>query len=338
MKWPETTVPSPDGPRRAVAPDVVSASRATDVPAFRAERFMRRLRAGHCLWVNPFNAGQRQIVSFERCRAFVFWSKNPRPLMPFLREIEDGGRTFYFQYTLNDYGAEGLEPGVPSLDERVGTFQELSERLGRHRVIWRFDPILLGGSLTPERVLDRIEALAERLAPYTDRLVFSFLDMYRKTRRGLEKVDPRLRAPTLEEMRTVAAGLARIRDASCAGRLALSTCAEEIDLEAFGIGHGSCVDPRLLARLCPDLAGRFDRRRAPSAAGSRAWLPGVAAPSAAPHAVRTVRDSGQRRLCGCAPSRDIGSYGTCRHGCRYCYAGFQSGAGAAGRRDDDERV
>ncbi len=346
MKWAETIVHPAAGPQQAIAPEVVSASRATDVPAFHAERFMRRLRAGFCLWVNPFNARQRQYVSFERCRAFVFWSKNPRPLMPHLDEIEAGGRTFYFQFTLNDYVREGLEPGVPSLAERIDTFQELSERLGRQRVIWRFDPVILGDGLPVEAVLDRIEALAGRLAPYTDKLVFSFLDMYNKTKANLKKVDASLRAPAPAEMQTFAEGLALRCRTVFPKRLVLATCAEELDLAALHIGHNRCIDPELLARLHPDLAERFGVNRVVQLPGSLTDLlkplttPETARPSAPP-AKKPAKDAGQRRLCGCAPSKDIGSYNTCLHDCRYCYANTSDNAvrGTLARRDGgDERI
>ena len=39
----------------AAAPVIISASRATDIPAFYAEWFFRRLERGYCVWVNPFN-------------------------------------------------------------------------------------------------------------------------------------------------------------------------------------------------------------------------------------------------------------------------------------------
>ena len=147
MKWPETTVSTPEGLKAAIAPLVISASRATDIPAFHAKWFMNRLRAGYCLWQNPFNARQRQYISFEKCAVIVFWSKYPAPLLPYLAEVEDRGVSFYFQYTLNDYEAEGLEPHVPSLARRIAAFREIASRFGRHRVVWRHDPILLGGGL-----------------------------------------------------------------------------------------------------------------------------------------------------------------------------------------------
>lgn len=314
MKWPETTIDTPQGPRSAIAPLVVSASRATDIPAFYAQWFMNRLRAGYCLWENAFNAHQQRHVSFEKCKAFVFWSKNPQALMPWLSEVEERGYQYYFQYTLNDYEQEGLEPYIPKLEQRIATFQELSERIGKHRVIWRFDPVILGNTLTVESVLERIHRLAERLAPYTEKLVFSFLDMYKKTGNNLKKLDPLLRPPGAEEARRLAEGIARI-NAGLVAPVALATCAEELDLYPLGIAHNKCIDPELLVRLCPaspELRA-ISAHSFPPRQGS--LLPVVGACG-----VGGVKDRGQRSSCGCAPSKDIGRYNTCMHLCAYCYA------------------
>lgn len=315
MKWPETVIATPQGARRAIAPLVISASRATDIPAFHAQWFMNRLRAGYCLWQNPFNPGQRHYVSFEKCAAVVFWSKAPRPLLPHLAEIEARGLQFYFQYTLNDYERVCLEPGLPALEERVATFQELSERIGRHRVIWRFDPIILGPGLGVPNILERLHALAEKLAPHTEKLVFSFLDMYRKTRRHLKSLDARYRAPDEEEARQLAAGIAGI-NTGLSRPLVLAACAEPLDLQSFGVEKNSCIDAGLLRRLCPDNA-EIQRKYAGSGPQEQGSLlaPGAKAPaSAAP------KDTGQRPACGCAPAKDIGRYNTCPHLCAYCYA------------------
>lgn len=313
MKWPETLVSTPHGDRAAVAPLIISASRATDIPAFHAKWFMERLRAGYCLWQNPFNARQRQYISFANCAAIVFWSKNPAPLLPYLAEIEARGCRFYFQYTLNDYAREGLEPCVPSLDRRIATFQELSSRIGRHRVIWRFDPIILGNGLGAEAILERLHALAEQLTPCTEKLVFSFLDMYRKTALRLAKQAPGFRAPDAGEMLKLAEGISRM-NGGLKTPLRLATCAETIDLRHLGVEPNRCIDPALLLRLCP---GSPELARSCGGAqkeqGSLAEAP---AASAIPH----VKDRGQRAACGCAPSKDIGRYNTCPHHCVYCYA------------------
>lgn len=314
MKWSELTISTPQGPKSAIAPLVISASRATDIPAFHAKWFMRRLRAGYCLWKSAFNAYQQRYVSFEKCQAFVFWSKNPQAFMPCLSEIEEHGYQYYFHYTLNDYEREGLEPRLPPLAQRIATFQKLSERIGRHRVIWRFDPVIMGNTLTVESVLERIHRLAERLAPYTEKLVFSFLDMYKKTENALKKLDPLLRPPDAREARRLAEGIARM-NTGLVSPLALATCAEELDASSLGIAHNKCVDPELLLRLCPASPEMRNMCTRPLRQEQGRLLPFAAAPGGG-----ALKDAGQRACCGCVPSKDIGSYNTCMHLCAYCYA------------------
>ena len=126
----------------AMAPVIISASRSTDIPAFFAKWFINRLEAGYCVWYNPFNQ-KPSYISFAQCKVVVFWTKNPKPLIPLLYELDERGIRYYFQFTLNDYEKEGFEPNVPSVAQRIETFKELSKLIGKERVIWRFDPFTL---------------------------------------------------------------------------------------------------------------------------------------------------------------------------------------------------
>lgn len=289
-----------------IFPRVISASRATDIPAFYAGWFMERLRQGYCEWQNPFNANQRQLVNFSDVKAIVFWSKNPAPLIPYLDEIAATGRKFYFQFTLNDYANEGLEPGLRrSLDERMETFCYLAER---YKVIWRYDPILVGDSLSVERHLRVVGKLMERLGSLTPKLVFSFVDMYGRVKNNIKRRNAEYRAPCPDEMREFSLGLVELRDKLAPG-LELATCAEaDIDFKSMGIQKNCCIDPYLINQICatdvyqpknPLLGKGFEK------------------------------DKGQRQACGCAPGKDIGLYRThpCKHGCIYCYAGHARKAG-----------
>ncbi len=300
LGWDRTSIRGEGGDHvDAVAPVIVSASRRTDIPAFHAEWFADRLRLGHVEWVNPFS-GTTQYVSFAKMRAVVFWTKNPRPILPHLVELDRRGIGYYFQYTCNDYESEGLEPAVLPLAERLATFRELSRRIGKEKVVWRYDPLLLTGDLTLDRLVERVRRIGEALHPYTEKLVIAFADIerYPRVRRRLRSFRGGCRELTPREMRTLAehlAGLVR------GWGLALSTCAEPIDLSDLGITHNRCIDDALLARLFPhdeDLA----RFLGPAETRSR------------------LKDKGQRKACGCIVSKDIGAYGTCPHLCRYCYA------------------
>ena len=105
MAWNKVYITRDNGQRaEAQSPIIVSASRSTDIPAFYADWFFKRLNVGYSAWTNPFN-GVRSFVSYENTRFIVFWSKNPRPLLDHLDELKSNGRNIncYIQYTLNDY-------------------------------------------------------------------------------------------------------------------------------------------------------------------------------------------------------------------------------------------
>lgn len=171
----------------AQAPIIVSASRSTDIPAFYADWFFNRLKKGYSAWTNPFN-GVQSYVSYEKTRFIVFWSKNPRPLIPYLHILKDKHINCYIQFTMNDYEDEGLEKGVPLLSERIETFKELVKVLGKGHVVWRFDPLILTDKIRVSDLLRKIEHIGDELYGFTEKLVFSFADIteYKKVKNNLE--------------------------------------------------------------------------------------------------------------------------------------------------------
>ena len=312
--WPHTIVQTPEGPGKAIAPWIISASRATDIPAYHGQWFFDRLEKGYVKWINPFNRHKSQYVSFANTRVIVFWTKNPAPIMPFLNQLKTRGIACYFQFTLNDYEAEGLEPGVPSLQRRIATFQALSRILGRACVIWRFDPLLLTDRLGPDKLISKIHGVGEQLHPFTEKLVFSFADIlnYRKVKCNLERQGIQYRDFDTAAMVALAQ---RISELNKPWGLKLATCGESIDLERFGIEHNKCVDDQLILRLTRGSCrgAEFEKFLGYD---SQADLFGKA-PSIGS---KKLKDRGQRRECGCIYSKDIGRYNTCAHGCVYCYA------------------
>lgn len=279
----------------AQAPLIISASRATDIPAFYADWFFRRLDKGYVRWRNPFS-GQDSYVSFVQTRFIVFWSKNPKALLPYLSVLKERGIGCYIQYTLNDYESERLEPNVPRLQQRIDTFRSLVDRIGAGAVVWRFDPLILTDRINIDTLLEKIASIADTLAGYTEKLVFSFADIesYKKVSRNLRLSGINYREWDEESMYEFASRLSTMNRDKWNFRLA--TCAEHVDLSEYSIEHNRCIDPELISRLTPDKAGL------------QYFL------------YNAKPDSGQRKACGCILSKDIGAYNTCPHGCLYCYA------------------
>lgn len=234
---------------------ILSASRATDIPAFYADWFVGRLREGWCEWKNPFN-GEVRKVSFDKTRMIVFWSKNPKPMLERLEEVESlGFRQYYFQFTLNDYVTEGLEPNVPPVAERIDTFKRLADRIGKERIIWRFDPLMLTEKISIDALLERVGNIGQQLKGYTEKLVFSFIDIaaYRKVQKNLAGLG--VREFSSNDQIKFAQGLAELNQDL---RLELATCGELADLSAYGVKHNKCVDDDLMVRLFHDDAKLMD--------------------------------------------------------------------------------
>ena len=310
----------------ATAPVIVSASRSTDIPAFYAKWFFNRLARGYCAWYNPFNQ-QKMYISFKNCKVIVFWTKNPKPILPYLHELDERGIHYYFQVTLNDYVKEGLEPNISSVDSRVETFKKLSDLIGKERVIWRFDPLIIAPTISPRELLKKIWNVGNKLKGYTDKLVFSFIDVkaYRKVQNNLVKETMFFTKEDVENAEAshaqrieIVEGLQKIRSVwkEQGWNVEMATCAEDINLESYGIEHNCCIDGELMKRIFSDdkeLVYYLHTLKWPER-DMFGELPPI------PQKTKNVKDSGQRKVCGCMVSKDIGMYNTCRHFCVYCYA------------------
>lgn len=310
----------------AMAPVILSASRSTDIPAFFSKWFFNRLEKGYCTWINPFNQ-QKQYISFSKCKVIVFWTKNPEPIIPHLHILDKLGIHYYFQVTINDYDKEGLEPNLPPIQTRIETFKKLSYLIGPDRIIWRFDPILICSAISPRSILTKVWHIGNQLKGYTRKLVFSFVDIkaYRKVQNNLIKETSLFTKDSVEygegtdtQRQEIIEGLCKLRDIweNDGWDLTMATCAESLDLEKYGIQHNRCIDGDLMEKVFgadKELVYylRTGKLPEPNLFGE---VPEI------PETHKNLKDKGQRKLCGCMISKDIGMYNTCRHFCVYCYA------------------
>ena len=232
---------------------------------------------------NPMNPRQIRKISLapQDVDCFVFWTKNPAPMLDRLHLLKN--YHYYFQFTLTPYG-KNIEPHLPPKGELIDTFIHLSGIIGKEKMIWRYDPILLSVHITVDHHIDHLRTMAARLAGHTEKCVISFIDMYRHIENRMSGLE--VRRPDETQMRTLARNIVQIAESF---GIAVDTCAEKIDLSDLGIKHGKCIDDRLVSE-------RRDKTRI------------------------VAKDRYQRKLCGCVTSADIGEYDTCGHLCRYCYA------------------
>jgi Domain of unknown function (DUF1848) len=259
---------------------IVSASYRTDIAAFYAPWFLRRLAAGHCRVVNPYGGGTHTVpLTRAAVDGFVLWTRNLRPLLPDLDRVA-AVAPFVVQFTLTGYPRR-LEHSVVAAEEAVAQLQAIRRHWGPRAAVWRYDPIVFADGIDHRQ---RFAALARALAGTVDEVVLSVVHPYRKTRRNLDRAGLDWHDPDDAEKRELLAALAAI----AAGHGLRASLCSQPQLLTPGLGEARCIDAGRLA----DVAQR---------------------PLAAP-------EKGNRPGCRCALSRDIGAYDTCPHGCVYCYA------------------
>ncbi|NBI71863.1 DUF1848 domain-containing protein [Clostridiaceae bacterium] len=263
---------------------ILSVSRRTDIPNYYSEWFLNRIKEGYLYVRNPFHARQvsKITVSPERVDCIVFWTKNPEPMFSRLDELD--AYPYYFQFTLTGYGRD-IESHIPHKKKvMIPIFQTLSDRIGREKVIWRYDPILFTDRYSPQYHIRAFEQIAKELHGYTSKCVLSFVDLYAKNKKSMEEL--RCFSLTEQDLTAFAAEIAQIADRY---GMRAASCAEAADWSSVGIEHSCCIDKELIEHI----------------SGCK---------------IRAGKDRNQRNECGCIESIDVGAYDTCRNGCRYCYA------------------
>ena len=267
---------------------ILSVSRRTDIPNYYSEWFFNRLKEGFLYVRNPMNFHQISEIKIspDVVDCIVFWTKNPLPMMERLDELE--AYNYYFQFTLTGYGND-VERNLPNKKTSViPIFQELSNRIGKEKVVWRYDPIFFSNRYNVQYHLKAFRSIAEALSGYTEKCVISFLDIYPKNKKNMD--DLLSYDLSDSELREFAKELSNIAKEN---HIKIGSCAEKIDLDEYGIIHNSCIDKELIEKII----------------GCK---------------LKINKDKNQRIECGCVESVEVGTYNTCKNGCVYCYANYSA--------------
>ncbi len=267
---------------------ILSVSRRTDIPNYYSEWFFNRLKEGFLYVRNPMNFHQISEIKIspDVVDCIVFWTKNPLPMMERLDELE--AYNYYFQFTLTGYGND-VERNLPNKKTSViPIFQELSNRIGKEKVVWRYDPIFFSNRYNAKYHLKAFRSIAEALSGYTEKCVISFLDIYPKNKKNMDNLLSYDLSDS--ELRGFAKELSNIAKEN---HIKIGSCAEKIDLDEYGIIHNSCIDKELIEKII----------------GCK---------------LKINKDKNQRIECGCVESVEVGTYNTCKNGCVYCYANYSA--------------
>jgi len=267
---------------------IISASRRTDIPAYFADWFIQRLKDGFIYVRNPINRKQvsKILLSPDIVECIVFWTKNPAEgFINKLKEIDHLGYKYYFQFTITSYD-DLIEKNVPKKSELIEKFIRISKKVGKEKIIWRYDPIFINKKYSINYHEKYFEYISQKLNQYTNKCIISFIDVYQKIKKRLFQND--INELHEKQMKNIAEKIAMIAKQY---NIVIESCCEIIDLSLFDINHSHCIDPYLINKII----------------GKKYYYP---------------KDKSQRKACGCVESIDVGAYNTCRNSCLYCYANW----------------
>ena len=268
---------------------IYSASIRTDIPAFYSEWLADKLLNKHeCAVRNPKCHEKVHVydLSPEKTDCIAMTSKNYAPMLKYMPGIIKSYPVMC-DYTITAYGSD-IEPNVPSIDNSIKTYKNLVNIIGANRVRWRFDPIFKHKNYDIPAIKFMFEYIARNLDGYCHDTFFSFISMYENVKRNFPEVIP------------------------------LSDT-EKCDMMEFM--YNTALQHNIKLRCCPSQIINIPEpyKNMPDTSGCL-LLSDIQKAYPDINYKQSHAKNAKMGGCPCVISRDIGSYNTCPHKCRYCYA------------------
>ena len=204
--------------------------------------------------------------------------------IPILKDLKRIDKPILFHVTLTPYGSD-IEPNVILKKDIIKAIKELSAIVGIDRVCVRYDPIFLSNKYDIAYHKRAFEKMCRLLNGYVKRIIVSFIDDCKNVR--YHKRDLCFKDFTDDDYREIGTFFSKV--ASFNG-MSVQTCFEEHDLVQYGFIKGECFSHELAYQLTGKAYKEWKARRGGT--------------------------------CHCVEMVDVGSYNSCLHFCKYCYANY----------------
>lgn len=219
---------------------ILNISERTDIVAFYFDWFLRRLHEGYAYVRNPYDPTKvsKVLLGKESVDCIIFTTKNPLPLEKQQTLLDSFQIPYGIAVTITPYGKE-IESHVPDKREVIASFRRLSQKLGKEKMLLRYDPILLNDQYSLAYHTRAFEKLLSQLEDATDTCILSFVDRYRFQKGYFSEV-------SFAEMVAIAEEFSKI---AARHHITLQTCGEKVDLSEFGILKRGCMSKEYIERV-----------------------------------------------------------------------------------------
>lgn len=230
---------------------ILNVSGRTDVVAFYSEWFMNCYRKGFIDVRNPFNPKLISRISFKNVDLIVFCTKNPIPIMPYLKEINI---PILFHITLTSYHND-IEPNVINKSLLIEKIKELSLLLGHDKLTIRYDPIFINDRYTIDYHINAFNKLCSMLKGYVDRILISFIDSYKNVKKHLNELN--YNELTESDYKKIGINFSKIAKEN---GISIFTCSEERNLIEYGFIKDDCVPIKKVYEMTGKLFPKWKTR------------------------------------------------------------------------------
>ncbi len=231
---------------------ILMISGRTDIVAFYTQWLMNRISEGYFLVRNPFNYHQVSRINYEDVDLIMFCTKNPLPIIPYLKDIK---KPYVFHVTLTPYNKD-IEPNVINKKEIIKGIKELSENMDKEYLYVRYDPIIINQHYSIAYHIKAFQKLCYELDGYVKHIIISFVDVYK----NVIKNNYILNVKQLDnhDYEEIANNFYQIASNH---HMTIQTCYETIDLTKYGFLNEPCLSSELAYKLTGKHYSKWSARK-----------------------------------------------------------------------------
>ena len=262
---------------------ILSVSERCDIVAFYMDWFCNRLQEGFVDVRNPFYPKQVSRIILDKEHIEAIVFCTKNP-EPLSKNMDKIPYPFILHVTITPY-LKDIEPFVPDKKKTIEIVKKISQEIGKDRVIIRYDPIFISPKYNMDYHKKMFTRLCREINGYANRIIISFVDLKRNTLKNRKILN--MEPLTKEKIEDLASFMGKV---TAKNHLVITTCAENLSLEKFGFQKMPCTPEESIQKLLNN------------------------------H--KKYQHNKTRENCTCIDMVDIGSYNSCSHFCRYCYANY----------------